>query len=146
MNYDDMSAGNLLMKTCAFPLLGAFDLSGSALRIEKKKRAPFFEHNQRSYLTHPRVPYLHVIRPSRININNLIFAFSGKAEEMERERNYRRIRVLHSNLNSSQNDTYQPYFPYFHQAFKKFKSIRYNKFWAVCKTTGPHYPFVVNNC
>lgn len=45
MNYDDMSAGNLLMKTCAFPLLGAFDLSGSALRIEKKKRALFFEHN-----------------------------------------------------------------------------------------------------
>ena len=26
MNYDDMSAGNLRMKTCVFPLLGAFDL------------------------------------------------------------------------------------------------------------------------
>ena len=26
MNYDDMSAGNLRMKTCVFLLLGAFDL------------------------------------------------------------------------------------------------------------------------
>lgn len=26
MNYDDMSAGNLGMKTCVSPLLGAFDL------------------------------------------------------------------------------------------------------------------------
>ena len=52
MNYDDMSAGNLLMKTCAFPLLGAFDHSGSALRIEKKKNAGYFS-NTSSQVTSP---------------------------------------------------------------------------------------------
>ena len=52
MNYDDMSAGNLLMKTCAFPLLGAFDLSGSALRIEKKKTWAIFR-TQLAELPHP---------------------------------------------------------------------------------------------
>ena len=52
MNYDDMSAGNLLMKTCTFPLLGAFDLSGSALRIEKKKTRAIFR-TQLAELPHP---------------------------------------------------------------------------------------------
>lgn len=52
MNYDDMSAGNLLMKTCAFPLLGAFDHSGSALRIEKKINAGYFS-NTTSQVTSP---------------------------------------------------------------------------------------------
>ena len=51
MNYDDMSAGNLLMKTCAFPLLGAFDHSGSALRIEKKNAGYF--SNTTSQVTSP---------------------------------------------------------------------------------------------
>ena len=52
MNYEDMSAGNLLMKTCAFPLLGAFDHSGSALRIEKKKTRAIFR-TQLAKLPHP---------------------------------------------------------------------------------------------
>ena len=37
VNYNDMSARILRTKTCVFPLLNAFDLSGSALRIKKMR-------------------------------------------------------------------------------------------------------------
>lgn len=70
--------------TNVFPLLGALDLTGSALRININ--AGFFRSRLGGLLSLPGVPYLHVNRPLKINVNNFIFCLAA-AKEVERKRN-----------------------------------------------------------